>query len=46
MLDNYLIAQALGWNWDLGTILLLSGIEIGFVLLIIIIFILIKVWTE
>ena len=33
MWDNYLIAQALGWNWDFGTMLLLCGIEIGLFLL-------------
>lgn len=35
MWDNYLIAQALGWNWDFGTILLLWGIELGLFLLVV-----------
>ena len=35
MLDTYLIAQALGWDWNLGTILLIDGIIAGIFLLII-----------
>jgi len=35
MLDNYLIAQALGWNWDFGTMVLLTGIEIGIFILMV-----------
>ena len=27
MLDNYLIAQALGWDWNFWTMLTLTGIE-------------------
>ncbi len=34
MLDAYLLAQALGMNWDLGTILLLYGVPIIAVLII------------
>ena len=41
MLDNYLIAQALGMDWNLWTMILLSGAEvllfIGFVALCVII---------
>ena len=28
MLDNYLIAQALGWDWNFWTMLTLTGIEL------------------
>ena len=35
MLDAYLIAQALGWNWDFGTMIILGYIlPIGIVILI------------
>lgn len=32
MLDTYLVAQALGWEWNLGTMLILTiGIPVLFV---------------
>ena len=46
MLDNYLIAQALGWNWDFGTMVLLWGIEFGIFLLIVIGILTIMVLTD
>lgn len=35
LLDSYLLAQALGWNWDFGTIILLRYVlPIGIAVLI------------
>lgn len=44
LLDTYLICQALGWNWDLGSIVLITGMEIFIILLIIVGGGLIGVW--
>ena len=46
MLDSYLIAQALGWEWNFWTMITITGIEIGLFLLFIIIFGLIAVWAD
>lgn len=35
MLDNYLIAQALGWEWNFWTMITITGIEIGIFILIV-----------
>jgi len=35
MLDNYLIAQALGWEWNFWTMVTITGIEIGIFILIV-----------
>lgn len=37
MLDNYLIAQALGMDWNFWTMILLSGVEIIFFIIMVII---------
>ncbi|SDA45705.1 hypothetical protein [Methanobrevibacter millerae] len=35
LLDSYLLAQALGWNWDFGTMMLLHYVlPIGIAILI------------
>ena len=35
MLDNYLIAQALGWDWNFWTMITITGIEIGIFILMV-----------
>lgn len=35
MLDNYFIAQALGWEWNFWTMITITGIEIGIFILIV-----------
>ena len=35
MLDNYLIAQALGWDWNFWTMVTITGIEIGIFILMV-----------
>lgn len=35
-LNQYLLCQALGWNWDLGSIILLTGLELFITFLIIV----------
>ena len=35
MLDNYLIAQALGWDWNFWTMITLTGIEIAIFILMV-----------
>ena len=35
MLDNYLIAQALGWEWNFWTMITITGMEIGIFILMV-----------
>ena len=46
VLDTYLIAQALGWEWNLWTIITINGILIGIFILIVAICGILKLWAD
>ena len=46
MLDNYLIAQALGWEWNFQTMITLWGIEIAIFIVIVAIVCVLSAWLD
>lgn len=46
MLDTYLIAQALGWEWNLQTMLTIDAILLGIGLLIVAFLFLLSAWLD
>lgn len=46
MLDTYLIAQALGWEWNLGTILLIDGMCIAMFIVIAFLVMIFVAWVD
>ena len=46
LLDTYLIAQALGWEWNIWTMITITGIEIGIFILIVAFCLVISAWLD
>ena len=46
VLDTYLIAQALGWEWNLWTMILIDGALLGISLLIIVVAGILCLWLD